>query len=101
MKCKKCGAELEATVKFCPQCGEKVKLFCTECGEELTAGVKFCPSCGKPVTGKVNATEFEGKAEIQSGVVDYKKSEEKQVLEVLRTEQEEQGQETSVPKEKI
>ena len=54
MKCKKCGAELEAAVKFCPQCGEKVKLYCTECGEELTGEVKFCPSCGKPVIGNVS-----------------------------------------------
>ena len=93
MKCKKCGAELEAAVKFCPECGEKVKLFCTECGEELTAGVKFCPSCGKPVAGKVN--------EAERGVGDYKNSEEKQVLEVLKTEREEQSQETNVPKETI
>ncbi len=54
MKCKKCGAELEAAVKFCPQCGEKVKLYCTECGEELTGGGKFCPSCGKPVIGNIS-----------------------------------------------
>ena len=42
MKCKKCGAELEAAVKFCPQCGEKVKLYCTECGEPLQPYMAMC-----------------------------------------------------------
>lgn len=61
MRCKKCGTELEAGVKFCPQCGEKVKLFCTECGEELIAGIRFCPSCGKRVVGNVNEEKNEVK----------------------------------------
>ncbi len=41
-----CGAQLTGG-KFCPECGQPVaaKKFCTECGREIQAGVKFCPEC--------------------------------------------------------
>ncbi len=46
--CPKCNAEIPATAKFCPECGEKlaVKKFCAECGAEVSAKAKFCPECG-------------------------------------------------------
>jgi len=61
MKCKKCGAELLDTDKFCNQCGWKVvkKRRCPECGAALREGVKFCPECGGMV-GEGN-TSGEGK----------------------------------------
>lgn len=47
--CPKCGAEITASAKFCPECGEKlnVKKFCPECGAEVAGDAKFCPECGQ------------------------------------------------------
>jgi membrane protease subunit (stomatin/prohibitin family) len=46
--CSQCGAPLPGQVKFCPECGGKVKAeaFCTECGSKLPPGAKFCAECG-------------------------------------------------------
>lgn len=46
--CPKCGANVGATSKFCPECGEALptKKFCPECGAQVNGG-KFCPECGK------------------------------------------------------
>lgn len=46
--CPSCQAPLAKNVKFCPECGAKIKAeaFCTECGAKLMAGAKFCPECG-------------------------------------------------------
>jgi membrane protease subunit (stomatin/prohibitin family) len=46
--CPSCNAPLPANVKFCPECGAKIKskAFCGECGSEIAPGVKFCPECG-------------------------------------------------------
>jgi len=46
--CSQCGAPLAANVKFCPECGAKVKgdRHCTECGAKLADGAKFCAECG-------------------------------------------------------
>ena len=54
MKCKKCGASMLDTDKFCNQCGWKVvrKRKCPECGAVLREGVKFCPECGSMVDGE-------------------------------------------------
>lgn len=51
-KCMKCGAEITATAKFCPECGEKIpaKKFCSECGAEVSATAKFCPECGNKIS---------------------------------------------------
>ena len=47
-KCPKCGAEVFAGAKFCPECGEKlpVKKFCPNCGAEVVENAKFCTDCG-------------------------------------------------------
>ena len=47
-KCKKCGAEVDASKKFCPECGEKIGEFCKNCGARFTKKQKFCPECGAP-----------------------------------------------------
>jgi predicted amidophosphoribosyltransferase len=46
--CPQCEAPLPKNVKFCPECGAKIKAeqFCTECGSKITPGAKFCPECG-------------------------------------------------------
>ena len=51
VKCAKCGFEMPANSKFCPECGEKrpTKRFCSECGTELAENAKFCNNCGKKV----------------------------------------------------
>lgn len=46
MKCPKCGAENNAGVKFCINCGSALGLFCPNCGMANSAGAKFCVSCG-------------------------------------------------------
>ncbi|RPI21253.1 MAG: zinc ribbon domain-containing protein [Chloroflexota bacterium] len=46
--CPQCNAPLAKNVKFCPECGAKIKqtAHCTECGAELAVGAKFCAECG-------------------------------------------------------
>ena len=67
MKCKKCGASLLDTDKFCSQCGWKVvkEHRCSECGAALREGTKFCPKCGVLVgSGKADKEkDFAGDAE--------------------------------------
>lgn len=48
-KCSACGAQVGASAKFCPECGQKLsaKKFCPECGKEVGASSKFCPECGQ------------------------------------------------------
>jgi len=50
--CTKCGAEIKASAKFCPECGAKQGLTCAKCGATLKPTAKFCSECGTP-TGKV------------------------------------------------
>ncbi len=57
-KCAKCGADLPANAKFCPQCGEKVgdgndgTVLCSKCGAKVPGG-KFCLNCGAPLQNAV------------------------------------------------
>ena len=46
--CPDCGVPLEKNVKFCPECGAKIKQeqCCAECGAKVPAESKFCPECG-------------------------------------------------------
>lgn len=50
VKCSKCGADMKADAKFCPQCGEKNlgagNIPCPKCGAAVSANAKFCPECG-------------------------------------------------------
>ncbi len=73
--CRSCGKSVDASAKFCPECGEKDPVmqaaawkcscgnlatgkFCSECGKKradacpacgkpIAAGAKFCPECGE------------------------------------------------------
>ena len=54
MKCKKCGAEVPAGMKFCGECGTAIPqiIKCACCGADIEAGMKFCGNCGAPVSQK-------------------------------------------------
>jgi predicted amidophosphoribosyltransferase len=49
--CPECNAPLSGNVKFCPECGAKIKTskHCAQCGSELSLEMKFCADCGKKV----------------------------------------------------
>ena len=45
--CPECGNKVNADAKFCPECGAKLGGgFCVSCGAAITPGAKFCPECG-------------------------------------------------------
>ncbi len=46
--CPQCEAPLANNVKFCPECGARIKenTQCPSCGSKVTPGSKFCPECG-------------------------------------------------------
>ena len=49
--CKECGADVDPSAKFCPQCGKPDPLVkagwdCKKCGLSGEGKVKFCPNCG-------------------------------------------------------
>ena len=49
VKCQKCGAQIKAGSKFCPECGASTApatAACSGCGAQIKAGSKFCPECG-------------------------------------------------------
>jgi hypothetical protein len=49
--CPQCEAPLSKNVKFCPECGAKIKTeaHCSACGSKLSPVAKFCPDCGERV----------------------------------------------------
>ena len=50
LPCPKCGADVDASAKFCGQCGEQMHKVqhCVACGKEIPAGSAFCNFCGSP-----------------------------------------------------
>ena len=58
MICKKCGAQINDTDAFCPNCGSAVQhdtsdmIFCQKCGSPMNKDAMFCPTCGTPVAEK-------------------------------------------------
>jgi hypothetical protein len=68
-KCRRCGATLKKSAKFCTVCGNAVAgakatpsspttgdaLKCGNCGNTLKEGVKFCTKCGSVVEEKAPA----------------------------------------------
>lgn len=62
--CPKCGAQNNATMKFCGSCGSKLAttIVCPHCGKEVPEGMKFCGECGKPLSAsKCPSCGFENK----------------------------------------
>lgn len=47
--CPRCEAPLASNAKFCPECGEKLKVSsnCPACGAKINPGSKFCAACGE------------------------------------------------------
>ncbi len=57
IKCENCGNMVNASSKFCPDCGAEIVVMeapavCGKCGEPLIKGKAFCASCGAPVVNK-------------------------------------------------
>lgn len=46
ISCSACGAQLEASARFCGSCGACQALVCSECGAECDRGNQFCSGCG-------------------------------------------------------
>ena len=46
IRCPKCGKEISADSKFCPDCGTKIIRECPNCHAPVTPGTKFCSNCG-------------------------------------------------------
>ena len=51
MNCRNCGAENEADVRYCIECGTPLALRCPECGAEHRDGQRFCGACGSALKG--------------------------------------------------
>lgn len=45
--CPNCNAQFHGNPKFCPECGQKLKLICPNCQTEVKPTAKFCPECGE------------------------------------------------------
>lgn len=54
MRCRRCGAQVQAGLTLCPECGATVgrrrplakKLYCQVCQRRVPAGLNICPYCG-------------------------------------------------------
>ncbi len=44
--CPACGAQINGSPKFCPECGQNMNPTCPKCGTGVKANAKFCPECG-------------------------------------------------------
>jgi RNA polymerase subunit RPABC4/transcription elongation factor Spt4 len=57
--CPKCHAYVQATSKFCPECGTSLRppasatLICPKCGHSIPASSKFCPECGIQLSQRI------------------------------------------------
>jgi class 3 adenylate cyclase/tetratricopeptide (TPR) repeat protein len=50
VKCLKCHFENREEVKFCEECGAKLRLMCPHCACEVPMGRRFCGQCGHPLS---------------------------------------------------
>jgi RNA polymerase subunit RPABC4/transcription elongation factor Spt4 len=47
MRCSNCGAEVQDSFKFCPNCGKPAgSQYCHGCGTQVKPDANFCPNCG-------------------------------------------------------
>jgi predicted amidophosphoribosyltransferase len=67
-KCPSCSSEMDATKRFCSDCGydtlnsnekEKDKILCNMCGAKLDSKANFCSSCGAQLITKCPKCGFE------------------------------------------
>ncbi len=60
VKCTNCGASVDENAKFCPSCGNKMKVdktACIKCGTMIDQGAKFCPECGANQLEKIKCSK--------------------------------------------
>jgi membrane protease subunit (stomatin/prohibitin family) len=60
VKCTNCGVSVDENAKFCPSCGNKMKVektACIKCGAMITEGTKFCPECGANQLEKIKCSK--------------------------------------------
>lgn len=52
-KCPSCAKDVDGSAKFCPECGANLAAasVCPNCKAELKPGAKFCPNCGTKTGG--------------------------------------------------
>ena len=53
MKCSKCRSENPEGMKFCGECGSKLKIRCSKCNASNPPQFKFCGECGQAFTQAV------------------------------------------------
>ena len=68
--CQQCGAAVEPTANFCPQCGTEIRsqpVVCRDCGEPFVDGAAFCSHCGTAREGgsKTSRTGEQGETHEQ------------------------------------
>jgi class 3 adenylate cyclase/tetratricopeptide (TPR) repeat protein len=49
MKCPQCHFSNRQEVKYCEECGARLRLVCSQCSLEVPLGWKFCGQCGHPL----------------------------------------------------
>lgn len=49
LRCPECGAENDAELNFCEQCGSELTKPCPHCGKPAGAHAAFCGHCGKKI----------------------------------------------------
>ncbi|HJA95474.1 MAG TPA: zinc ribbon domain-containing protein [Firmicutes bacterium] len=49
LRCPECGAEYDAELNFCEQCGSELTKPCPHCGKPVGAHAAFCGHCGKKI----------------------------------------------------
>jgi predicted amidophosphoribosyltransferase len=50
LKCPKCKKKItDPSLRFCPDCGQKLLLTCPKCNIDYPFGTKFCTQCGEPL----------------------------------------------------
>lgn len=49
LRCPECGAENDAELNFCEQCGSELTKPCPHCGKPVGAHAAFCGHCGKKI----------------------------------------------------
>ena len=104
MFCKNCGNKLDDDALFCMNCGVKIaddtsSKYCAHCGNALDADALFCMNCGNRIKEEQPQTEDSGVRDSQikttenidsvAGTNEEKLQNEKTVIEVDKTAQEE------------
>lgn len=52
VQCSRCGMQVPRSAKFCPRCGNAMRMaagMCSKCGAAIPKESKFCPYCGEKV----------------------------------------------------